>query len=83
LKTPKTSAQRASQQHDQGSHLTAQGSINVEAGGDIAGTAVNLAAQDDLSLHAKGAMNFEPCQTRNTLDDQWYSRDKGFFIFLR
>jgi len=65
-------------EEDLGSALNAQGSIVVEAGGDIAGRAVNLVAQDDLSLRAQGAITFEAGQIHTTLDDQWYSRNSGF-----
>jgi filamentous hemagglutinin family protein len=65
-------------EEDLGSALNAQRAIYVEAGGDIAGRAVNLVAQNDLSLRAQGAITFEAGQIHTTLDDQWYSRDRGF-----
>eukprot|EP00887_Chlorella_sp_A99_P003774 scaffold31.g3774.t1 len=68
------------QQYDQGSHLTAQGSIDVEAWGDIVGTAVNAVAKAHQVWQAAGDITLKPGQAFNTLYDEWSSHDKGFLF---
>ncbi len=67
-----------SQQQDSGSQISSQGSLYLQAGGDVHATAANLSsAQGHLGLQAGGNIQLDSGQSRTQLDETHHNSQKG------